>query len=130
MAPRSTPLVAPSHKPQPPRKKPPVTAKRLRARLLTHVARQIDRLDAVLDAAEPSAGLDSGKVLRDLVGLKHLLDELMVGNGGGDGASGPPLDVVALRADIARRYAAFAADEPDDGVFVPSAAETPAPPGG
>lgn len=130
MTPRSASPDEPSPKPKPPRKKPAVTAKRLRTRLIAHVERQLDRFDAALDAEGPAAGFDSGKVLRDLVGLKQLLDELKAGNGGGDGAGTPPLDVVALRADIARRYAAFAAEEPDDGVFDPSPPETPPPPGG
>ncbi|WP_232631532.1 hypothetical protein, partial [Methylobacterium sp. Leaf118] len=52
-----------------------------------------------------SRPLDTARILRDLAGLKKLLDGL-----GPEpepvarpGADGPPLDVVALRADIARR---------------------------
>lgn len=100
-------------------------ARRLRAQLRIHIERQIARFDAVLDAEPPPVGFDSGKVLRDLGGLKNLLDDMRgpsraAVKGETDGAAGPsPLsaaDLVALRADIARRYAAFAAAEPDDGV--------------
>ncbi|MDV2986333.1 UNVERIFIED_CONTAM: hypothetical protein Q9R58_18600 [Methylobacteriaceae bacterium AG10] len=100
-------------------------AGRLRARLLSHIERQIARFDAVLDAEPPPAGFDSAKVLRDLGGLKNLLDDMRAagraaGEGGADGTAGRATlsvaDLVAMRADIARRYAAFAAAEPDDGV--------------
>ena len=121
MSRRSEPQNEPAAEPPPspkPRKKPAPTAKRLRARLLSHVERQIDRFDAALDAEVTPTGFDSAKVLRDLRGLKTLLDELRM-----EEAGGPPLDLVAIRADIARRYAAFEAAEPDDGVPGHSATE-------
>jgi len=104
-------------------------ARRLRAQLRAHIERQIARFDAALDAEVSPAGFDSGKVLRDLGGLKNMLDDMKAADraarqGGTDGAAGrPPLrasDLVAMRTDIARRYAAFAATEPDDGVLDPS----------
>lgn len=112
------------HPEKPPPRKPrkrSVDPRRVRARLLTHIERQIERFDAALDG-EPSPGLDSGKVLRDLGGLKNLLDDMMTADGCGGGvedAGGRALsvaDLMAMRADIARRYAAFAAAEPDDGL--------------
>jgi hypothetical protein len=89
--------------------------RRLRARLRAHIGRQIGLFDAAL--AEPGPALDSAKVLRDLGGLKKLLDDLDHGAAGDDGegeggphdassrpGSGPALDVDAVRAEIARRY--------------------------
>ena len=101
--------------------------KRVRARLLTHIERQIERFDAVLDS-DPPPGFDSGKVLRDLGGLKNLLDDMTatdraVRGGGTEDAGGHSLsvaDLVAMRADIARRYAAFAAAASDDGFLDPA----------
>lgn len=63
--------------------------------------------------AKGSRPLDTAKILRDHVGLKKLLDELgpEPGEGFGRVAEEPSLDIVALRADIARRYAAFEAEE-------------------
>ena len=100
---------------------------RVRARLLMHIERQIERFDAALDG-DPPPGFDSGKVLRDLGGLKNLLDDMTatdraVRGGGAEDAGGRPLsvaDLVAMRADIARRYAAFAAAAPDDGLLEPA----------
>ncbi|AWI88224.1 hypothetical protein C0214_08145 [Methylobacterium sp. DM1] len=111
-------------------------AKRLRARLRTHIERQIERFDAALNAEPPPTGFDSGKVLRDLGGLKNLLDDMKaadrtVREGGTDGAAGrlslSATDLVAMRTDIARRYAAFAAAEPDAGVPEPAFTDTSAP---
>lgn len=111
-------------------------ARRLRAQLLTHIERQIERFDAALDAEPPPAGFDSGKVLRDLGGLKNLLDDMKAADraareGGTDGAAGrsslSAADLVAMRADIARRYAAFAATEPDAGVLDSAHADASAP---
>ncbi|MCJ2059235.1 hypothetical protein MKL09_22205 [Methylobacterium sp. J-048] len=81
----------------------------LRAHLRAHIARQIAAFDAAL-RGEGAAVLDSARVLRDLGGLKRLLDEIAPGNErergeGGDGGTGP--DLPALRAEIARRYAGF-----------------------
>lgn len=89
--------------------------RRLRARLRAHIGRQIGLFDAAL--AEPVPTFDSAKVLRDLGGLKKLLDDLDHGAAGDDGegeggphdpssrpGSGPALDVEAVRAEIARRY--------------------------
>lgn len=78
----------------------------LRAHLRAHIARQIAAFDAALNG-EGAAVLDSARVLRDLGGLKRLLDEMAPGDGreGGDGDTEP--DLPALRAEIARRYAGF-----------------------
>lgn len=117
------------------RKRAP-NAKRLRAQLRAHIERQIARFDAALDIEAPPAGFDSGKVLRDLGGLKNLLDDMKAADraardGGTDAAAGraslSAADLVAMRADIARRYAAFAATEPDDSVLDPALAEPSAP---
>ena len=94
----------------------------LRATLRGHIARQVERFDAALKGEAP---LDSSKVLRDLGGLKRLLDDLDAddkmrgqdhgadtGAGGTEGGAVDPrtLDLPALRAQIARRYAAFAGE--------------------
>ncbi|MGU3605172.1 hypothetical protein ACLBYC_27450, partial [Methylobacterium brachiatum] len=78
----------------------------LRAHLRAHIARQIAAFDAALNG-EGAAVLDSARVLRDLGGLKRLLDEMAPGDGreGGDDDTEP--DLPALRAEIARRYAGF-----------------------
>ncbi len=89
----------------------------LRARLRAHIGRQIAVLDAALSAPERT-GFDSSKVLRDLGGLKRLLDDLD-SDGEGEGAvhdeparsddpSGPA-DPAALREEIARRIDRFVA---------------------
>jgi hypothetical protein len=104
--------------------------------LRTHIERQIERFDAALNAEPPPTGFDSGKVLRDLGGLKNLLDDMKaadrtVREGGTDGAAGrsslSATDLVAMRTDIARRYAAFAAAEPNVGVPEPTHAGASAP---
>ena len=119
-----------------PRRRKAPDAKRLRTQLLTHIERQIARFDAALDAERPPAGFDSAKVLRDLGGLKNLLDDIgaadrAAGEGGADGATdSAPLsvaDLVAMRTDIAHRYAAFAAAEPDDGLPEATLPGAPAP---
>ena len=111
-------------------------ARRLRAQLRTHIERQIERFDAALDAEPSPAGCDSGKVLRDLGGLKNLLDDMKAADraareGGTDGTAGrsslSTADLVAMRTDIARRYAAFAAAEPNVGVPEPTHAGASAP---
>lgn len=91
---------------------------RLRTRLRAHVGRQIAALDAAL-SGKPGAGFDSAKVLRDLGGLKRLLDDL--GSDGGEGEGGSrdeparcpldaaELDLDGLRAEIARRFDRFVA---------------------
>ena len=77
----------------------------LRAHLRAHIARQIAAFDAALNG-EGAAVLDSARVLRDLGGLKRLLDE--IGAGTGDGSDGgPEPDLPTLRTEIARRYAGF-----------------------
>ena len=93
---------------------------RLRALLRAHIGRQIEAFDAAL--AEPRPGIDSAKVLRDLGGLKRLLDDLGTGDGSSecdergegeprDAATRPgpdsTLDLDRLRAEIARRYERF-----------------------
>jgi hypothetical protein len=89
---------------------PPVTdAPRLRAQLRAHIARQIAAFDAAL-AAE-AAPRDPARVLRDLGGLKRLLDVLAADDGRQDAAErdddGVGPDLPALRAEIARRYDGF-----------------------
>ena len=89
----------------------------LRARLRAHIGRQIAVLDAALSAPE-RPGLDSAKVLRDLGGLKRLLDDLD-SDGAGEGAvhdepsrsddSAGFGDPAALREEIARRFDRFVA---------------------
>lgn len=75
--PRGEPTPSVSSKPNSKtiRKRAP-DARRLRAQLRIHIERQIARFDAALDAEPPPAGFDSGKVLRDLGGLKNLLDDM------------------------------------------------------
>ena len=105
---------------------PPPGPATLRVALRTHIARQIAGFDAALkDAAGKDANpaLDSARVLRDLGGLKRLLDDLDASlrsepdatrgestDGAGDA------DLPALRAQIARRYAAFVGERPDAGL--------------
>jgi hypothetical protein len=80
----------------------------LRAHLRAHIARQIAAFDAALTRNEVA---DSARVLRDLGGLKRLLDEIDAGHTrstdgeGGDDGTGP--DLPSLRAEIAQRYAGF-----------------------
>ncbi|WP_457106862.1 hypothetical protein [Methylobacterium sp. P5_C11] len=82
----------------------------LRGHLSAHVVRQIAAFDAALGGGDPPLR-DSARVLRDLGGLKRLLDTLAADTPrgttgeGGDGGTGP--DLPALRAEIARRYAGF-----------------------
>ncbi|MCJ2081368.1 hypothetical protein [Methylobacterium sp. J-090] len=110
----------------------------LRTRLLAHVARQIAAFDAALKDAVPgskpdSSGLDSARVLRDLGGLKRLLDDLEVSLRSapdatrGESADGAgDADLPALRAQIAQRYAAFVGKRPDAGLpREPAAAPDP-----
>ena len=91
--------------------------RRLRALLRDHIGRQIATFDAAL--ADPRAGMDSAKVLRDLGGLKRLLDDLGDGSDENERGEGEPrdasacpssetaLDLDGLRAEIARRYERF-----------------------
>lgn len=83
----------------------------LEAALRRHIARQIAALDALLDT--PERETDSARVLRDLGGLKRLLDDLPAEDRPGprgrpdhsEGAAdeGAGDDLPALRAAIARR---------------------------
>lgn len=89
---------------------PAIDPANLRAHLRAHIARQIAAFDAAL-AGEGAALAESARVLRDLGGLKRLLDEVegdTVGHtareGGDDGSE---RDLPALRAEIARRYDGF-----------------------
>jgi transposase-like protein len=98
-----------------------VPSGRLGARLRAHIGRQIAVLDAALTAA-PAGGIDSAKVLRDLGGLKRLLDDLGEGAAADDRdrGKGEPRDEPArsvhdeserdpdaIRAEIARRFERF-----------------------
>jgi len=102
---------------------PPPGPAALRLALRSHIARQIAGFDAALTEAGP--GLDSARVLRDLGGLKRLLDDLdaesQVRGSETDAESGAaddsdPNDLPALRAQIAQRYAAFMGERPDAGL--------------
>ncbi|GJE29511.1 hypothetical protein [Methylobacterium organophilum] len=91
-------------------------ARALNRALRAHVARQIAAFDAALHG-QGAAVIDSARVLRDLGGLKRLLDALDADEraGGprdtGDGADGgSDTDLTALRDDLARRLAAVLAD--------------------
>ncbi|GBU17349.1 MULTISPECIES: hypothetical protein [Methylobacterium] len=109
----------------------PLDGAALRASLRRHVARQIARFDAALEDSDSLP--DSARVLRDLGGLKRLLDELAAceraaeqsakdhsarddGDGAADAGDAFPDDLPALRAEIARRYAAFAGERTDAGL--------------
>ena len=97
----------------------------LRAALRDHIGRQIAAFDAAL-RGEGAAVIDSARVLRDLGGLKRLLDDL--GGEGGDDASGldVDLDIASLRAEIARRYEGCGGERPDDRLPGEPAAAAPA----
>jgi len=113
--------------------RPPPGPAALRLALRTHIARQIAGFDAALTEAGP--GLDSARVLRDLGGLKRLLDDLdaesQVRRSEADAESGAADasddgDLPALRAQIAQRYAAFMGERPDAGLSrEPAAAPRP-----
>lgn len=75
----------------------------LRASLRAHIARQIAAFDAAL-RGQGAAVIDSARVLRDLGGLKRLFDELVAEDPAVEGGD-DELDLPALRAEIARRYA-------------------------
>ncbi|CAA2137565.1 hypothetical protein [Methylobacterium bullatum] len=107
--------------------------------LRAHIGRQIARFDAALSGETPPA-LDSAKVLRDLGGLKRLLDDLSSEDrersdaqrnlaDGASATSRPPADdsdLPALRAAIAARYAACLGERPDAGLpREPAAAPDP-----
>lgn len=97
---------------------PPEETPDLAALLRAQIARQIAAFDDRLHGGDAAA--DSAKVLRDLGGLKRLLDDLDAcarqpeSHGDADGAS--PQDLAALRDRIARRYEAFAAERGHAGV--------------
>ncbi len=78
----------------------------LRAALRGHVARQIAAFDAAL-SGDGAAVVDSARVLRDLGGLKRLLDDLTLAREDGDGGEhvtdDPADDLPTLRAALARR---------------------------
>ncbi|MCJ2072487.1 helix-turn-helix domain-containing protein [Methylobacterium sp. J-030] len=89
---------------------PTIDAANLLTHLRAHIARQIAAYDAAL-SQEGVALAESARILRDLGGLKRLLDEIdaegacgATGEGGDDGSE---RDLPALRAEIARRYDGF-----------------------
>jgi hypothetical protein len=111
------------------RGRPEDEAAAIRARLRAHVARQIAAFDAALSGTGKPVR-DPARVLRDLAGLKRLLDELAApaagrAGEGGDGRAGrdraapagaardgAARDLPALRAEIARRYDGFVGGRP------------------
>ena len=113
--------------------------RRMRAALRAQIARQILHFDAALNGAAGAPAFDSARVLRDLGGLKRLLDETTDdGAGGSDGAGsgdhdatardGAGDDLPALRAEIARRAAALGGERADAGpAGEPAAAPDPGP---
>lgn len=81
----------------------------LRTHLRAHIVRQIAAFDATLSGVGPAAR-DSARILRDLGGLKRLLDTVdadRARSAGEEGGDGSEPDLPALRAEIARRYAGF-----------------------
>lgn len=87
----------------------------LDASLRAHLGRQIAAFDARLRRGEAE---DSAKVLRDLGGLKKLLDDLAArasANGRGEADGEPEQDLAALRDRVARRCAAILRERPSDG---------------
>ncbi|WP_170249000.1 hypothetical protein [Methylobacterium haplocladii] len=89
----------------------------LDAALRVHIARQIAVFDDRLRAADTTADIDTAKILRDLGGLKRLLDDLAPAarqpDTDGDADGGSPQDLAALRARLARRIEAFVVEQPD-----------------
>ncbi|WP_027171562.1 hypothetical protein [Methylobacterium sp. 10] len=128
--PRASPV------PHPPKGGAPPSAARvtenLGEALRAHIGRQIARFDAALTGETPP-GLDSAKVLRDLGGLKRLLDDLSGDDRERNHATSRlPADdtreddLPALRAAIAARYAACCGERPDAGLpGEPAAAPDP-----
>ncbi|TXN19769.1 hypothetical protein [Methylobacterium sp. WL9] len=108
---------APVPRPSVPRPPPPDETPDLAALLRAQIARQIAAFDDRLNGDDAA---DSARVLRDLGGLKRLLDDLDActrqpeSHGDADGAS--PQDLAALRDRIARRYEAFATERGHAGV--------------
>ncbi|MCJ2090829.1 hypothetical protein MKK88_33325 [Methylobacterium sp. E-005] len=105
-----TPLVRPSRRGAARNPAPAIDPSNLRAHLRAHIARQVAAFDAAL-SWEGAALAESARVLRDLGGLKRLLDEVdaegargATGEGDDDGSE---RDLPALRAEIARRYDGF-----------------------
>ena len=98
----------------------------LRAALRAHVGRQIAAFDEAL-RGEGAAVIDSARVLRDLGGLKRLLDDLTI-EGEGDGRTPDPsaLDLAGLRAEIAGRYGRCRDERPDERLPGEPAAAAPA----
>ena len=111
----------------------------LNTALRAHLGRQIAALDTRLKVDDRKE-FDSGKALRDLGGLKRLLDQLAEAEQGRDGGKrkigrardedgdadgGAQEDLAVLRDRIARRIAAFAGDWPPDRVSGEPAAAAP-----
>ena len=84
----------------------------VRGMLRAHVARQIAAFDALLCGRGSGGVPDPARVLRDLGGLKKLLDDLdgPGAHGAREDADEPEVDLPALRAEIARRYGRFLED--------------------
>jgi hypothetical protein len=96
----------------------------LDAALRVHIVRQIAAFDEKL--SQPDAAIDSARTLRDLAGLRRILDDIAARTHQpdfhGDADGGSPQDLAALRDCIARRYEAFAAERNDAGLSEPPGA--------
>ena len=87
----------------------------LNAAIRIQIGRQIEAFDAALHG-QAAAVIDSARVLRDLGGLKRLLDDLSGPAPTQDGDADGERDLAGLRDGLARRFAALPAPSgaPDD----------------